>query len=103
MANITVDHDEFEVAAAAIDSYVAKHRKNMRSMNTAVESLGMSWAGVDYEQVKREWNQLDAAGSTSQRMIESLENYARALRAAAKKYRDAQSNAFNRANKLPRY
>ena len=57
----------------------------------------------DYNQLKKEWQQIKGSDSTSDRMLKSLDNYADFLRFAANKYKSAQANAINRANGLPRY
>ena len=103
MAYIKVDHSEFEKAASVIDSYVTKHRNNMNSINSAMNALASSWQGNDYQQVKAEWQEINAYDSTSGKMIRTMQSYADFLRFAAKKYKDAQSNAVNRANRLPKY
>lgn len=103
MANIKVDHSQLEKTAAAIDTYIVKHRNNMQAINQSVISLGASWRGSDYNQVHIEWQQINASDSTSGRMLKSLDNYADFLRFAANKYKSAQTNAINRANNLPRY
>lgn len=103
MANIKVDHSQFEKAASSIESYITKHKNKMKSIEQSVASLGTSWQGEDYNQLKKECQQMSASGSTSDKMIKSLDNYADFLRFAANKYKSAQANAINRANKLPRY
>lgn len=103
MANIRVDHSQFEKAAASIESYITKHKSKMKSIEQSVASLGASWQGEDYNQLKKECQQMSASGSTSDKMLRSLDNYADFLRFAAKKYKSAQANAIDRANKLPRY
>ena len=103
MANIKVDHSQFERTASAIDTYIRNHRNKMNSIDASVNSLGTSWQGNDYNQLKKEWQQIKGSDSTSDRMLKSLENYADFLRFAANKYKSAQANAINRANGLPRY
>ena len=52
---------------------------------------------------KTEWQQIKGADSTSDKMLKSLDSYADFLRFAASKYKSAQANAINRANRLPKY
>lgn len=103
MANIKVDHSQFEKAASSIESYITKHKIKMKNIEQSVTSLGTSWQGEDYNQLKTECQQMSASGSTSDKMLKSLDNYADFLRFAANKYKSAQANAINRANNLPRY
>lgn len=103
MANIKVDHSQFEKAAFAIENYITKHKNNMQAINQSVDSLSSFWQGNDYNQLKTEWQQINACDSTSEKMLKSLDNYADFLRFAANKYKTAQANAINRANNLPKY
>lgn len=100
MAYIKIDHTQFQKASNAVDTYIRNHKKNMDGIEQAMTSLGASWKGEDYFQVKHEWNQINGSGSTSDKMLISLQNYADALEATAKKYKDVQSRAINRANTL---
>lgn len=102
MAYVKVDYSKFEHAASAIDTYISRHRSNMNSIDREITNLSATWQGKDYNVLKNEWNEMKAHDSTSEKMIKSLKNYAEYLRMAAKKYKEAQSNAVNRANSLPR-
>ena len=103
MAYINVDHSKFEQAAKAIDTYVREARIKMRSSSNVVHDLAATWQGKDASEFQNQWNRLDDSDSTFSKMIKDLESYAKFLRYAAKKYKDAQSNAVNRANGLPRW
>lgn len=103
MANIKVDYSQFEKTASAIETYISQHKKRMRAIDNSVVSLNTVWQGNDYEQLKKEWQQIKSDGSTSDRMLKALDNYAEYLRFAANKYKSAQANAISRANKLPKY
>lgn len=103
MANINVDHKQLVKAATTIDNYVSNHTSKMKTIEQSVKSLASSWQGADYNQLSKEWEEMNASDSTSYMMVKSLENYADFLRFAANKYKSAQSNAINRANNLPRY
>jgi uncharacterized protein YukE len=103
MANIKVDHNELEKTVSSIDAYIKNHNNKMKNIDDMVTSLGTSWQGTDYDQLKTECQQMSASGSTSDQMLKSLDNYADFLRFAANKYKSAQANAINRANQLPRY
>ena len=102
MAYIRVDHNKFENTASEIYTYISKHKRNMNKVDQEVITLASKWQGKDYETFKKQWNELNASDSTSTKMLNSLKNYAEYLRMAAKKYKEAQSNAVNRANSLPR-
>lgn len=100
MAYIKVDHKKMINTADKIDQYIAKLDKNMRMIDGAVLSLGSEWKGEDYQQVKKEWNEINASGSTTDKMRTSLKSYADSICEAAKLYKEAQARALNRANTL---
>lgn len=103
MANIKVDHSQFERTASAIDTYIRNHKSKMNSIDNSITALGTAWQGSDYSQLQNEWQQIKGADSISDKMLKSLDSYADFLRFAANKYKSAQANAINRANRLPRY
>lgn len=101
MVYIRVNHKRLGQTASSIDEYLRKHKAVMKKADSQVVQLGTSWQGKDYQQVKTEWNELNAKDSTSDKMLQSLESYAQFLRFCENKYKDAQSKAFNKANRLP--
>jgi len=103
MAYIRVDYSKFEVTASAIDTYVEKHKSNMSNANGEVNTLADGWNGDDFTQFQNQWNRVTEDGSTSQKMIGAMGNYAEFLRYAANKYKEAQINAVNRANSIPKW
>lgn len=100
---IKVDHSKFEAAATAVDNYVALMKNKMRGAQDEVTELSSSWQGSDYTQFKAKFDSVDNNDSTHTQMVKSLESYAKYLRYAANKYKDAQAKAVNRANDLPRW
>ncbi len=100
MAYIKVDHREFERTAAAIDNYIFQKEQKMKSIDKVVFDLNSAWNGPDYEQMKKQWLDIDSKNSTSDKLVKTLENYADSLRFAGNSYFDAQSRAINRANTL---
>lgn len=103
MAYIKVNHRQLENTAAEIDAYVDVLKRKMNNAQSDVTALSSFWEGSDYIQFKSEFNKLDDKYSAHSQMIKALESYSNYLKAAAKKYKDAQSNAVNRANDLPRW
>ena len=103
MAYLRVDHSKFEAAASAIDTYVTSMKNKMRSAGGEVNTLSANWQGSDFTQFKAQWDKVTNNDSTYSQMIKSLESYAKYLRFAAQKYKEAQSKAVNRANGLPKY
>ena len=100
MAYIMVDHRRLEKTAGDIDGYINAHHRAMSEIDNNIVSLGSSWQGEDYYQMQREWNEMKSGSSTSEKMLKSLDSYADFLRWAAKKYKQAQAEAINRANRL---
>ena len=103
MASIKVDHSKFEPAAKEIDEYVAYLRKQMREVQNDGWNLMQNWQGADYVQFRARLDKIDNSDSTHAQMIKALESYAKFLRYAGQKYRDAQADAIRRANSLPKY
>jgi hypothetical protein len=99
---INADHGQFEHAAQAIDDYVNYHRYNMKNADKEVEDLFHYWQGVDYTQFKMNWEASNTSGSVSDAMLNALESYAGFLRYCAKKYMEAQTDAYNKAVKIPK-
>lgn len=97
MAHIRVNRKQLERTASAIETYISKHKSRMGNIDGMVASLGTSWQGDDYTQLKKEWEQIEGANSTSDQMIKSLKNYADYLRFAGRKYKQAQNAAIDRA------
>ena len=101
MAYIKVDHSKFEKAADAIDTYLDQMKKRMGSADGEITKLSAGWQGDDFTQYKVQWEKVAGDDSTYAEMKKSFETYAKFLRFAADKYKNAQANAVNRANKLP--
>ena len=103
MAYIKVDHSKLENAASAVETYVTLMKGKMASANGEVTTLSSSWQGSDFNQFKVQWDKVTNDSSTYSKMLKSMESYAKYLRYAAGKYKEAQSKAVNRANSLPKY
>ena len=100
MAYIKVNHKKMLDAAYEIDEYILKLNKNMTIINSNITSLKSNWQGEDYNQVKVEWDEINASGATTDKMVKSLKSYAGSIREASKMYKEAQARAINRANIL---
>lgn len=98
MAYIKVNYIKIVEVASQIDEYIFRYKKNMKNMDSAMNLLNSSWKGVDYNEVKKEWEEINASGSTSDKMLCDLKDYVDSLRLASDKYKSAQSRAINRAN-----
>lgn len=103
MAYIKVDHSKLEDAASAVDSYVSLLSKKMIKAQAEVIMLSGAWQGQDFAQLQKEFAKLDDTDSTHKQMTKAMQSYAKYLRYAAKKYKEAQSRAVNRANSLPKW
>ena len=102
MSYIKANHSKFEATATAMESYVSEHKRKMVTLGNTVTGLSQNWQGQDYTQFKTQWNKVVAKDSTSQKMIQAMENYCKFLRFAAGKYKEGQINAVNRANGIPK-
>lgn len=100
MAKLTVNHSTFRTTATQIESYIRQTKNNMQQIDQTVNGLGTSWQGADYQKVNSEWDAINGNHSTTDKMLDSLQNYADALKSAGEKYKAAQSRAINRAKLL---
>lgn len=104
MAYIKVNHQKFEATAKAFETYKDLMETKMNTASSLVNTnLHQFWTGSDAEAFKQKWGQLQSKDSTFMKMQKSIESYCEFLRNASKKYKDAQINAVNRANGLPKY
>lgn len=103
MAYIKVDHKQLDHAAEAVETYITRQKRKMNEMNSSIQSMNSFWEGSDYRTFLQQWDLIRSNDSVSGRMIRSFQNYLDFLRFASKKYKDAQSNAVNRANRLPKF
>lgn len=103
MAYIRVEHDKFEASARAIDAYVASLKQRIGAAQGEVNALSAQWQGEDAAQFQKQWEMVTAADATYTQMVKALESYARYLRYAAVKYKDAQAKAVDRAGRLPKW
>jgi len=101
MAYIKVDHSKFARASRAVDDYVTLLKNKMDQAQREVDNMSRSWQGTDYTMFKNRWEKVTAHDSTYKQMIKSLESYSDFLTYAENKYKEAQTNAVNRANQLP--
>ena len=102
MAYIQTDHQQLKATAAAVDTYVETLKTDMKKARQQVYQLTRQWEGPDAEAYRERWVQASEQDSTYGQMVKTLQNYADYLRYAAEQYRNAQSNAVNRANGLPK-
>ena len=101
MARISVDHSQFEPAAQAVDKYINQMKNQMNKADGEVSTLSASWEGSDFAEFKNKWNGVIQKGSVYDGMKQALENYASFLRYAGKRYKEAQADAYNRAQSIP--
>ena len=100
---IRVDHSKFEDAASAIENYISRMKNKSSLAEGEINNLSAAWQGSDFTQFKVQWEKAVSTDSTYADMKKSFETYAKFLRDAANRYKNAQANAINRANALPRW
>ena len=100
---IDVDRKQLTSSASAIDSYVEAMKKHMDSADSEVRNLASVWEGRDYAAFQSRWNKVTDRDSVYTNWQNALKNYAELLRFAEEKYKNAQKNAVERANRLPRW
>lgn len=100
MAYIKVNHQKMLEVADKVDYYVTQLDKGMTLIESAMLSMGTTWKGEDYQQVRKEWDEINSSGSTTDRMKTTLKSYSSSIREVSKLYKEAQARAINRANTL---
>lgn len=101
MSYIKVDHSRLEKAADELEKRISAHDTYMKQANDKVRILNSSFSGTDYNAYEAQWRTVTEEGSTSKNIIKTTQAYADFLRYAASQYKKAQSDAVNRANKIP--
>lgn len=100
---IKVNHNVLDTAANTIDEHIRNMDSKIGKANTSVTTMLATWQGNDANEFKIKWDTVDDADSTHGMMRKSLESYSYFLRNASSKYKNAQINAINRANSLPKW
>ncbi|MDR1329239.1 MAG: hypothetical protein LBK23_06525 [Oscillospiraceae bacterium] len=104
MALIEVNHKVLRNAAEAVTAYCSAQDREMRSADSDVKSmLTADWLGADAQEFGRKWEGVDANDSTTVKLRESLKRFGESLTACANEYQSAQEDAYNEANRLPKY
>ncbi len=103
MTKIKVDFRMIDSTASVIDEYITSAKKCMKSAKDEVNSISNLWKGEDSVAFNNKWEECIGENSTYSRMVKSFESYSQFLKCAGDKYKEAQINAINRANGLPRW
>jgi hypothetical protein len=104
MALIEVNHRTLRDVASEITSYCSVQDREMRSADTDIKSMLFSdWMGSDAQEFGKKWEGVDDNNSTSIKFRDSLKNFGDNLTACANEYENAQGDAYNEANRLPKY
>ncbi len=98
---IKVDHSKLDKAADTLETKIRQHNSFMKEADGQVKALKASFSGDDYTAYEIQWGRINDNDSTSYNIIKITQAYADFLRYASNQYKTAQSNAVNRANKLP--
>ena len=103
MAKIVVDHSELGATAKVIETYVELIQRKYKSADGEVRYMTSAWAGNDETKFIQQWNKINDPGTATRGMIEDYSTYAKNLKAAEQLYKDAQADAVNSANWLPKW
>ena len=104
MALIQVNHKILRDVAAAIITYCSTQDREMLAADSEIKSmLTADWIGPDASEFGGKWEGVDDNNSTTVKFRESLKNYGESLNACANEYQSAQEDAYNAANRLPKY
>lgn len=98
---IKVDHSQLDKAADKLEERIRKHNSYMNQADSEVQNLKAYFSGDDYTAYEIQWSKVTDNNSTSKNIIKATQDYADFLRYASSQYKTAQSNAVNRANRIP--
>ena len=103
MAHIKFNFLELRHAANEIDSYISQIQSYMLLSNAQTHFfLHSYWSGPDYDAFIAQWDKSkDQETSTTQQMINALNNYANYLRLCATLYENAFISVLEKADNLP--
>ena len=94
--SIDVNRNDLVLAAHKIDAFCEMLNAEMGTADAAVTTMLLSfWSGRDADEFRQKWAMISESSSSSKQMYESLRNYAIALRACAKIYKEVQTNVHN--------
>jgi len=102
MAKIKVDYTKLSSAKKEMDNYIEELKNETKKMESVLKNLKSNWNGKDYDQLMKEFDEMQSRESTTQQMIKTLTSYSEFLEYAEKEYKKAQSAAVKRANNLPK-
>jgi hypothetical protein len=104
MAVIEVNHKVLRDVAEAVTAYCNAQDREMRSADSDVKSMLFSdWLGLDAQEFGRKWEGVDDTDSVAVKFRESLKKFGESLTACANTYQTAQEDAYNEANRLPKW
>lgn len=103
MAQIEVNHKTLETAAQAVSDYCKAQERSMRSADSSIKDmLSTGWLGLDAQEFGGKWELVDEKDSVTKKFQESLMNFSEGLSACANEYKNAQTDIYNAANRLPK-
>lgn len=102
MPHIRVDNDEIEKMIGQINMCLEQMNGQMRMATDTIIAMEANWRGSDYSVFRQKWNKIINNDSSYMKEMEQLKYILSKLRYATSKYKVAQRNSFDRANRLPR-
>ena len=97
---IEVNHSSLRQAANDFRQYAREGNSITTNTVQTCESLSRSWNGNDFTAFITRARGLDSQDSYLRRLCSALNSFADKLEYSADKYRKAQADAINRANRL---
>lgn len=104
MAVIEVNHRVLRTFAQQIEDHCDLQNREIRQADISVKNnLGVEWYGDDAVAFGSSWDGVDSKDSVAIKLRDSMNNYAKALKACAQEYQKAQEDIYNLASMLPRW
>lgn len=97
---IKVNHQDLSDAAKKAKSFVSLNKRSIRQITLKLPYIAAYWYGDGSVAFVDQWNDLCSSYSVNGKLNTAMEKYGRCLEVAAEKYKKAQIDAINRANRL---
>ena len=98
---IRVNHSYLSRAAEKAKKYVAFNSAKMKALDIKIAFMhSTGWKGTDASAFADQWKDASSKYSVNGRLNTAMRNYANCIAVAANKYKRAQADAINRANRL---
>ena len=103
MSKIKVDREGIVDSAKKMERHVSDIRSQMKQVKGLNDDLRASWEGMDRAIFDNKYDEMVKEKTTFDNYIKIIGQHADYLRKVDEIYRKAQEDAYNKANRIPKY